>query len=159
MKTPYRHRFFIDAGAVLLTLASGCAPGADREAIPAPAIVESPAGTNVYFTDVSAKSGIDFIHVSGSPEQRYIIEAMTAGAAFLDYDNDRYLDLFLVNATVQEDPPPEAGNRLYRNVASSAAGRVFQDVTEGAGLQHSGWGTGCATGDYDNDGNVDLYLT
>jgi len=159
MKTPYRHRFFIGAGAVLLTLASGCAPGSDREGIPAPAIVESPAGTNVYFTDVGAKSGIDFIHVSGSPEQRYIIEAMTAGAAFLDYDNDRYLDLFLVNATVQEDPPPEAGNRLYRNVASSSAGRVFQDVTEGAGLQHSGWGTGCATGDYDNDGDVDLYLT
>ena len=116
------------------------------------------AETAVQFVDVTAAIGLDFRQVSGSPQQRYIIASMSSGAAFFDYDGDGYLDLFLVNSTRFEDDTPRATNRLYHNV-EDAGGRVFQDATDAAGLRRSGWGMGCAVGDYDNDGDVDLYIT
>ncbi len=80
--------------------------------------------------EVSAESGLDFTQVSGSPEQHYILETMSAGAAFLDYDGDGYLDVFVVNSTRVEETPEGAFNRLYRNTrAVGAAGeevRVFR---------------------------------
>jgi tetratricopeptide (TPR) repeat protein len=112
----------------------------------------------VRFADVTAQSGLDFVQVSGGPEQRYILEAMTGGAAFLDYDGDGYLDLFLTSGSRLESPPPGAGNRLYRNVPGRGGERAFLDATDQAGLRHSAWSTGCATGDYDNDGDVDLFV-
>lgn len=140
------------AGAVLLWLAAGCSGAPDTG--PAPV-----AGLGVRFADVGAAAGLSFTQVSGSPQQRYILEAMTGGAAFLDYDGDGYLDVFFVNGTRLEAPPPEATNRLFRNVPASGGERRFLEVTDPAGLRRSGWGTGCATGDYDNDGDVDLLVT
>ena len=122
---------------------------------------ESPA-FGVQFVDVARDVGLDFVHVSGSPEQRYILESMSPGAAFFDYDGDGYLDIFMVNSSRIRENADDATNRLYRNVEIGTAGqrrRGFRDVTEEAGLRRSGWGMGCATGDYDNDGDVDLYVT
>ena len=116
-------------------------------------------GAGVQFTDVTSRSGIDFVHVSGDHQQRFIIESMGGGAAFFDYDADGYLDLYLVNGTRQNDPPPDATSRLYRNVGSAEGERRFADVTGSAGVGGSGWGMGCAVADYDNDGDVDLYVT
>ena len=122
---------------------------------------EARTDRGVQFADATAESGLDFPHVSGSPEQRFIIEAMAGGAAFFDYDGDGYLDLFMINSTRVDGAPEDALNRLYHNVAAAAGEerRVFRDVTDQTGLKHSGWGMGCAAGDYDNDGDVDLYLT
>ena len=143
-----------------LLLIYGCTsdsrPAADATRAPAVA-----AAAPVRFVDVTAASGLDFTHISGSPQQRYILETAGGGAAFVDYDGDGYLDVFVVNGTRVEEQPEEAHNRLFQNVqASPAPGRrQFREVTEEAGLKRSGWGMGCATGDYDNDGDVDLYVT
>ena len=139
----------------------GTRPTSGQADLPASEPGEEGAEGRVRFVDVAAETGLDFTHVSGSPEQRWIIEAMAGGAAFLDYDGDQYLDLFLINSTRVDGAPEDAHNRLYRNAAGALGEerRVFRDVTEQAGLRRSGWGMGCAVGDYDNDGDVDLYLT
>ena len=124
---------------------------------------QSREGLEIQFSDVAEEAGLDFTHVSGSPEQRYILEAMSGGIAFVDYDGDGYLDVFVVGGTRVGATPDETHNRLYRNtgIAGAAGGgeRIFREVTEEAGLRRSGWGMGCAAGDYDNDGDVDLYIT
>ena len=144
----YRCGLFAGAGLVSLALGVGCEQRVESES--------APVDTEVQFVDITAAVGIDFNQVSGSPEQRYILESMSSGAAFFDYDGDAYLDLFLVNSTrVQDD---SSTHRLYRNV-ESAGGRAFRDLTDELGLRQTGWGMGCAVGDYDNDGDVDLYVT
>jgi hypothetical protein len=89
--------------------------------------------------------------------KKYIVEANGPGIAFFDYDQDGWLDIFLVNGTRHEGfPPGEAPtNHLYHNNRDG----TFTDVTEKAGLKHSGWGYGVSIGDYDNDGYDDLFLT
>ena len=163
------HGFSLLVRLVILALLVGCArspekesqPAADKESLAAAESGENRTDKGVQFVDVAEEVGLDFTHISGSPEQHFIIEAMAGGAAFLDYDGDGYLDLFLINSTRVDETPEGAYNRLYRNMAGGVGeeSRVFRDVTEAAGLKHSGWGMGCAVGDYDNDGNVDLYLT
>ena len=110
-----------------------------------------------HFVDVSREAGLDFRNVSGSPTQNYVLESMSAGAAFFDYDNDGFQDLFVVNGTRLEYQPEEARNRLFRNEPGADGARVFRPVQ--ADLGRGGWGMGCAVGDYDNDGDVDLYVT
>lgn len=113
------------------------------------------------FTDVTTQIGIDFHHDNGRGEERYFIETIGSGCAFVDYNNDGHLDMYLVNATSLENPQKnvnekkKATNALYQN--NGAGG--FIDVSEAAGVSHTGYGTGIVAGDYDNDGFVDLYLT
>ena len=117
------------------------------------------------FRDVTARSQIDF-HCQGSPtSQKYLIETMPAGVAMLDYDGDGFLDLYFVNGAKLDDPMPPGQapdksdprfwNRLYHNNGDG----TFTDVTEKAGLRGHSYGMGVATGDYNNDGHVDLYVT
>lgn len=112
----------------------------------------------VSFTDVAAQAGLNFTYTSGNPQKKkYVIEANGSGVALIDYDNDGLLDVFLVNGSRLEGFPTGQAptNRLYRN-----AGRgKFVDVTKKAGVDHSGWGNGVCAGDFDNDGNLDLYVT
>jgi tetratricopeptide (TPR) repeat protein len=125
-----------------------------------PSSPESHSG--VRFTDVHAAAGLRFRNVSGSPEQRYILESISAGIASFDYDGDGYQDLFVVDGNRVEATPADAGNRLYRNepaADNAPITRIFREVTAAAGLSHSGWGMGCAVGDVDNDGDPDLYVT
>ena len=108
------------------------------------------------FVDVTASSGIDFRHVHGGTGKKYFVETMGSGVAFLDYNNDGWLDVFAVNGGTlpgYAGPPPQ--NRLYRN-----AGRgVFSDVTRFAGVGETAYGMGVCAGDVDNDGYDDLYVT
>ncbi len=113
----------------------------------------------VRFVDIAAGAGLDefFCYSGGTERKEYILETTGAGCAFLDYDNDRDLDIFLMTASRSEgfEEGAEPSNRLYRNEGN---GR-FSDVTRQAGLVRSGWGQGLCAGDYDNDGWIDLYLT
>ena len=110
------------------------------------------------FVDITQEAGLDFVHISGGPEQRYILEAMGSGSAFFDFDADGWLDFFAISGTRLQDTP-ESGNRLWRNLPTVTGERVFTEVTEEAGLRRVGWGMGAAVADYDNDGDLDLYVT
>jgi hypothetical protein len=110
----------------------------------------------VRFRDVAEESGVArALTFGGVSEKRYILETTGTGAAFLDYDADGDLDLFVVDGRRLEDVPEGAGNRLYRNLGE---GR-FADVTETSGLSRQGWGQGAAFSDVDNDGDPDLLVT
>ena len=104
-----------------------------------------------------AKSGINWVHTAGKSPQKYLPETSGAGCAFLDYDNDGWMDIYLVNSGPSEfyNPPRPLGNALYHNNRDG----TFTDVTEKAGVAGGGYGMGCAVGDYDGDGFSDLYVT
>ena len=109
------------------------------------------------FIDVTAAAGITFVHDNTATAEKYLIETMGAGAAFLDYDNDGWLDLYLVNSanTNVYTAPRTLRSALYRNNGAGA----FTDVTSKAGVAAEGlYGMGVAVGDYDNDGDADLYV-
>lgn len=118
------------------------------------------------FLDVAAATGLDFVHNNGMSGELYFLEMMGAGAGLLDYDGDGDLDAYLVQGHHLEPGyrpgPEEALGRLFRNELRVGADGTpvlrFTDVTEAAGLVANGYGMGVATGDYDRDGHVDLYL-
>jgi enediyne biosynthesis protein E4 len=110
------------------------------------------------FTDEAAKAGLTMKNVFGGVDtKKYIIETTGTGVAIFDYDNDGWPDIFVVNGTTLDASPSASGptNHLYRNNHDG----TFTDVTEKAGLHHTGWGQGVCVGDYDNDGFDDLYVT
>src|SRR5436305_9647780 len=117
------------------------------------------------FVDVTSALGLHFQHLAPHTSKKYLLETMGSGVALFDYDNDGRLDLFLVNGAEITDPTPlgtipkkttsKYWNRLYHQKPDGS----FEDVTERAGLQGAGYGMGAAVGDYDNDGNEDLYVT
>ncbi|MEC8840970.1 MAG: VCBS repeat-containing protein, partial [Candidatus Poribacteria bacterium] len=113
--------------------------------------------TAEIFSDVTVISGIDFKHTDGGSRQRLFNEFLGAGGGFFDYDNDWDLDVYLVSGTLQTSSESDQlpYNRLYRNDGDDG----FTDVTQMAGVGDTGYGIGCTVGDYDNDGDLDLYLT
>lgn len=117
---------------------------------------QQPTGSRVVFTDVTRAAGIDFLHESGQSKEKLIVETVGSGLAWIDYDNDGYLDLYFVNGSRMSEGKPSPGNALFRN-----GGRgTFEDVTGKAGVAGNGsYGMGAAVGDYDNDGRLDLYVT
>jgi hypothetical protein len=119
---------------------------------------ESSAPLGFSFREVAKDAGIDAVTVFGGREvNRYLLETTGCGVAFLDYDGDGWLDVFLVNGTTLEGFPKgaEPVNHLYRNKGDG----TFEDVTRKAGLAQGGWGQGACAGDYDNDGQVDLFVS
>jgi len=108
------------------------------------------------FVDVTANAGLTQTMFYGDPiHNTYIIEVNGAGCAFFDYDNDGWMDVFILGGRRLEGIPPGASNRLYHNNRNG----TFTDVTEKAGLIDAGWACGVCVGDYNNDGFEDLYLT
>jgi hypothetical protein len=110
------------------------------------------------FSDATKAAGIEFSNVCGAAvgSKGWLNELMGAGAAWLDYDGDDVLDLYLVNGSAHDRKPLTGEpNRLYRGLG----GGRFEDVTAKAGVGHRGWGYGVAVGDVDNDGDRDLYVT
>src|SRR6184192_2108553 len=104
-----------------------------------------------------AASGISWVHVSGQSPEMYMPETVGPGCAFLDYDNDGWMDIYLVNSGPCDfyTPPHPLRNALYRNNRDG----TFTDVTVKAGVAGSAYGMGVAVGDYDGDGLPDIYLT
>jgi hypothetical protein len=117
----------------------------------------APAGP--LFEEVPAsRSGISFVHVNGMSPERYLPETMGPGVAFFDYDNDGWMDLYIVNSGPCDffQPKTPLRNALYKNNRDG----TFTDVTEKAGVAGgTSFGMGVAVGDYDNDGNADLLVT
>ena len=136
---------------VFITISIFCAPlwlrGARTGAAP----------NGVTFTDVTKAAGINFVNAS-APDKKYIVESMSGGVAFFDFDNDGLLDIYLVNSYTVEaalagKPRPRAA--LYRNRGDG----TFEEVAAKAGVADPGWAMGVAVADYDNDGFDDLYVT
>jgi len=159
--------------APLLLFVAACqqAPESTASSVDAPAPV-SPAAA--MFIDATAETGLDFVHWNGMTGELYFCEMVGPGAALLDYDGDGDLDLFLVQGSELGKeaalfPPPHSlplSDRLYRNdleIAPDGTRTVrFTDATEKSGLAAlgtAGYGMGVASGDYDNDGRPDLYVT
>ena len=108
------------------------------------------------FVDVAQAAGLTETTVYGEPDSfTYIFESMASGCAFLDYDNDGWMDIFILGGRRLKDTPPHASNRLYKNNRDG----TFSDVTAKAGLLDTGWAQGVCVGDYNNDGFEDLFLT
>src|SRR4051812_39576511 len=121
--------------------------------------------TSPPFTDVTALTGVAFVHENSPTTNKYLIETMGGGVALVDVDNDGWLDVFFTNGAKLQDPMPPDGspaksdprfwNRLYRNNRNG----TFTDVTQKAHVAGTGYSMGVASGDYDNDGFDDLYVT
>ena len=114
------------------------------------------ANSLVTLKDVTKETGITFQHTDGGSGRRYIMETVSAGLALFDYDGDGDIDIYFLNGAPLEgtrvDTMPT--NALFRN----EGGWKFADVTQKAGVGDTGYGLGVAVGDYDNDGDPDLYL-
>ena len=126
----------VDAGVVALQRAEG----------PGPA-----------FHDVAAASGLRFTNVNGASPEKHFVETMGSGGLFLDFDDDGWLDVFLVDGGSHADlaVARRARHRLFRNTGGGA----FEDVTGASGIGHRDYGMGACAGDVDNDGRIDLYVT
>src|SRR5271156_2877549 len=108
------------------------------------------------FTDVAAQAGLTApVIYGGLTHKNYIVETVGCGVAFLDFDNDGWLDIFVLCGKRMDEVIPEASNRLYKNNRDG----TFIDVTEKAGLLRTGWASGVTVGDYNNDGYEDIFVT
>jgi len=125
---------------------------------PDPAASSYPADGAVTFTDIAKSAGVSFVHDNAATPEKYLIETMGSGCGWVDYDNDGWPDIFLVNgaATKIYTPKQPLRSALYRNNGNG----TFSDVTEKAQVGAPGlFGMGVAAGDYDNDGAPDLYVS
>jgi enediyne biosynthesis protein E4 len=127
--------------------------------LPAESLASRPEGNplGVTFLDVAKESGLNAkTFYGGEHKNKYLLETTGCGVAFYDYDNDGWLDIFLVNGWRLEGFPKgqEPVSHLFKNNRDG----TFTDVTLAAGVAHSGWGQGCCVGDYDNDGYEDLFV-
>jgi enediyne biosynthesis protein E4 len=130
---------------------------ADRLVAVTPSARVEPA-SGVVFKDISVQAGLAGAkNVSGPvADKQFLLEEMGGGVALFDYDNDGWLDIFLVNGTSFDNRRSEKPTSyLFHNNHDG----TFTNVTEKAGITHSGWGQGCCVGDYDNDGFEDLFVT
>ena len=118
--------------------------------------LEKSAAPFSRFVDVAESAGLTASIVYGEPDSfTYIIESMATGCAFFDYDNDGWMDIFILGGRTLAGTPPGSGNRLYHNNRDG----TFTDVTAKSGLSDPGWAQGVCVGDYNNDGWEDLFLT
>ncbi len=127
-----------------------------RGVVPKPRGKPSGRPFDASFTDIAREAGLHTPLVYGGIERKqYILETVGCGAAFFDYDNDGWMDIFLLSGTRLDGNPKDATNRLYKNNRNG----TFTDVTDAAGLRLTGWASAVCVGDYNNDGNEDLFIT
>lgn len=143
--------------ALLLSCLVGCRPSSEsgKRALP-PASATTSTATRVSFDEIAERAGITFRHNNGATGKKNMPETVGSGVAFIDYDNDGWQDLLLVNScNWPGDRPTHSTSRLYHNNGNG----TFTDVTSQSGLGIELYGMGIAAGDFDNDGWEDLFLT
>ena len=145
---------------IFLLIISGCQSNNNSSKTQNSKLIPPPA-TDDYFQEIGKEIGIDFVHSIGEKELNNIIESSGGGAAFLDYDQDGYIDLYVTSGTwiegfcKEEKPEKMPHNHLYRNKGDG----TFEDVTDKAGVGGHCYSMGVTVGDYNNDGYSDLYLS
>jgi hypothetical protein len=152
-KTTSRRDFLWLASASTIAAAQGVST---RNVKPTPRGKPSGLPFLAQFTDVAAQAGLTFPVIYGGLDRKeYIFETVGCGVAFIDFDNDGWLDIFVLSGTRSVDVTPKPSNRLYKNNRDG----TFSDVTEKAGLLRQGWPSGVTVGDYNNDGFEDIFVT
>lgn len=143
---------------LLLAAVTGCSdPNSVQTSSPPSA--DTQTQPVALLTDVAREAGIDFWRVNGATPKKYFPETMGGGGMLWDYDGDGWLDIYLVNGahldTTAGDTSSPPANALYRNLN----GRHFEELGDSAGIADTSYGNGCVAGDYDNDGDLDLFVT
>jgi hypothetical protein len=152
MRFEIRRREFIGLLAASLLHGQGAA---SRNIRPQPHSKPSGIPFNAAFTDIAAEAGLRFPTISGPVDHKdYIIETIGCGCAFIDYDNDGWMDLLVLSGS-RAAGSEGASNRLYKNNRDG----TFSDVTEKAGLLRTMWSSGVTVADYNNDGFEDIFIT
>jgi hypothetical protein len=153
---------FLTALLAIVFIASRTLTGAKEQSQTTKTVDSATPGT---FSDVTQRLGVNFAHQASHTSKKYLPETMGSGVALFDYDNDGRLDIFFVNGAPLSDPTPKGtipqktGQKYWNRLFHQKADGTFEDLTEKAGLQGTGYGMGVAVGDYDNDGFEDLYVT
>ncbi len=141
------------ASLALLAVMAGHTLGADQRA-------SGPAGAStpgVSFTDVTSAANVAVTTLNGASPDKHLPETMGSGAAFVDLDADGWADIFLVDGGSMADA--QAAGRARHRVLRNRRNGTFEDVTAASGIRHRDYGMGVCAGDYDDDGDVDLYVT
>ena len=155
------YTFLIPILCVILLILSGCQTNNNPPSKAKKSITNVPAVNDDYFQDIGKEIGLDFVHSIGDKELSNIVESSGAGAAFLDYDQDGYIDLYVCSGTwikgisSGKKPSELPHNHLYHNLKNG----TFEDVTEKAGLGSPLYSMGVTIGDFNNDGFPDLFVS
>ena len=154
---PFTGRWLVQAGLLTITTISTClTPSCRRDETPTTASSRPAGGRTHWFEEIAASAGVNFQVVPYSVQRFHFPEMMSSGVALFDYDGDGFLDIYFgqggdLTGAISDRP----GNKLFRNRGDG----TFEDVTAAAGVGDTGYAMGCACGDYDADGDVDLYVT
>lgn len=154
-----RRKILVALGLVLCAICPGCEQDSVAEKAQPRAkdgrTADVPTG-EPWFDEVADLAGVDFTHVIAITQRYYFPEIMAGGVCLLDYDNDGFLDIYFVQGgDLVASTPNRPGNRMYRNKRDG----TFENATDSTGTGDNGYGMGCTCGDYDADGDVDLYVT
>lgn len=154
-----RRKMMLTTAGTVLAAATGAAFGqgiSTRGVKPQPRGKPSGRPFLARFTDVARQAGLTQPVIYGPVDNKsYIIEVVGCGVAFIDYDNDGWMDLFVLSGTRVDGAPEGTSNRLYKNNRDG----TFTDVTVKAGLVRTGWASAVTVADYDNDGFDDIFIT
>jgi len=161
----FRWRAPLRAFLLLAFLTTVFAPCVGQQQSPNPKTLVAPnPPVPGNFIDVTQRLGIKFKQEASPTSKKYLLETMGSGVALFDYDNDGRLDIFFANGARIDDPaskgaiPKKDGSKYWNRLYHQKLDGTFEDVTEKAGLAGTGYSTGVAVGDYDNDGFEDLFV-